>query len=46
MGVKYGLFQAQLALALKGKDRDTVLAQIVELLALQRTDSREAKSDL
>src|SRR5271165_1779182 len=39
VGAKYGLFQAQLALALQGKDRDTVLAQMVELLALQRADS-------
>jgi len=45
VGVKYGLFQAQLALALHGQDRDTVLAQMVELLALQRTDSRESKSE-
>jgi UTP--glucose-1-phosphate uridylyltransferase len=44
VGAKYGLFQAQLALALQGKDRDTLLAQIVELLALQRTDSRETES--
>jgi UTP--glucose-1-phosphate uridylyltransferase len=34
VGVKYGLFQAQLALAMHGKDRETVLAQLVELLAL------------
>ena len=33
LGVKYGLFSAQLALALQGKDRDEVLAQLVELLA-------------
>jgi UTP--glucose-1-phosphate uridylyltransferase len=46
VGVKYGLFQAQLALALQGKDCDTVLAQIVELLALHRVDSCEAKSEL
>ncbi len=39
VGAKYGLFQAQLALALKGKDRDTVLAKLVELLALHRADS-------
>lgn len=36
VGVKYGLFQAQLALALEGKDREQVLAQMVELLAQQR----------
>jgi UTP--glucose-1-phosphate uridylyltransferase len=32
-GVKYGLLNAQLALALSGKDRDEVLSGIVELLA-------------
>jgi UTP--glucose-1-phosphate uridylyltransferase len=45
VGAKYGFFQAQLALALEGKDRDTVLAQMVELLALQRTDIDETKSE-
>jgi len=39
VGVKYGLFQAQLALALSGKDRDLVLAQLLENLALQRSDA-------
>ena len=39
VGVKYGLLTAQLALALSGKDRDEVLAQLVELLA-----SREAQT--
>jgi UTP--glucose-1-phosphate uridylyltransferase len=39
VGVKYGLFQAQLALALSGKDRDQVLAQLLENLALQRSDA-------
>lgn len=33
MGVKYGLFYAQLALALRGEDREEVLAQLVEMLA-------------
>jgi UTP--glucose-1-phosphate uridylyltransferase len=33
VGVKYGLLTAQLALALAGKDRDTVLSQLLELLA-------------
>jgi UTP--glucose-1-phosphate uridylyltransferase len=33
VGVKYGLFTAQLALALNGQDRDEVLAEIVNLLA-------------
>ena len=35
VGVKYGLLTAQLALALSGEDRDEVLAQLVELLALR-----------
>ena len=33
VGVKYGLLMAQLALALNGRDRDEVLARLVELLA-------------
>ncbi len=33
IGVQYGLFTAQLALALSGQDRDEVLAHLVELLA-------------
>lgn len=35
IGVRYGLLQAQLALALSGCHRDEVLAQLVELLALR-----------
>lgn len=35
VGVKYGLLTAQLALALGGDDRDEVLAQLVELLAMR-----------
>ncbi len=35
VGVKYGLLVAQLALALSGRDRDQVLAQLLELLALR-----------
>ena len=41
VGVKYGLFRAQLALALNGPDRDAVLAQLLELVALQATGARE-----
>lgn len=37
VGAKYGLLTAQLALALEGADRDEVLAQLVELLALRNT---------
>lgn len=33
VGLKYGLFLAQLALALQGAERDEVLARLVELLA-------------
>lgn len=35
IGVKYGLLTAQLALALAGKDRDEVLTNLVELLAVR-----------
>jgi len=35
VGVKYGLLSAQIALALSGSDRDLVLAQLLELLALR-----------
>lgn len=41
VGVQYGLLTAQLALALSGKDRDTVLSQLLELLA-QRAVQQEA----
>ncbi len=33
IGVKYGMFMAQLALALSGSDREEILARLVELLA-------------
>jgi UTP--glucose-1-phosphate uridylyltransferase len=40
IGVKYGLLVAQFALALAGNDREDVLAQLVELLALRgRSDA-------
>jgi UTP--glucose-1-phosphate uridylyltransferase len=35
VGVRYGLLSAQLALALSGQDRDHVLSQLLELLALR-----------
>lgn len=35
LGVTYGLLNAQLALALNGKDRDQVLAMIMEMLVLR-----------
>jgi UTP--glucose-1-phosphate uridylyltransferase len=33
IGVKYGMLQAQLALAISGNDREEILAWLVELLA-------------
>jgi UTP--glucose-1-phosphate uridylyltransferase len=36
VGTKYGLLTAQMALALDGADREEVLAQLVELLALRK----------
>jgi len=36
IGVNYGLLVAQLALSLDGKDRDEVLSQLVELLAVKK----------
>jgi UTP--glucose-1-phosphate uridylyltransferase len=33
LGVRYGLLNAQIALALNGQDRDEVLARLLELLA-------------
>ena len=33
VGVKYGLFSAQLALATHGRDRDKVLTEIIQVLA-------------
>jgi UTP--glucose-1-phosphate uridylyltransferase len=41
VGVRYGLLTAQLALGLSGCDRDEVLAQLVELLALRQTAPAE-----
>jgi len=35
MGEKYGLFKAQLALALYGKDRDQILNELVEFFAMK-----------
>src|SRR3954447_25902434 len=36
IGARYGLLTAQLALALNGRERSEVLAQLVELLAMQQ----------
>jgi UTP--glucose-1-phosphate uridylyltransferase len=39
VGVRYGILTAQLALALSGRDRQDVLSQLVELLAIQAMES-------
>ena len=39
LGIRYGLLTAQLALALAGRDRNEVLAKLVELLAMREADS-------
>ncbi|MGC9320573.1 MAG: sugar phosphate nucleotidyltransferase, partial [Armatimonadota bacterium] len=36
VGAKYGLLIAQLALSLSGRDREYVLARLVELLATRK----------
>jgi UTP--glucose-1-phosphate uridylyltransferase len=41
VGVKYGLLTAQLALALTGRDRDEVLAKLLELLALREMQNEK-----
>jgi UTP--glucose-1-phosphate uridylyltransferase len=41
IGVKYGLFNAQLALALNGKDRDDVIAMLMEMLLLRESSDAE-----
>jgi UTP--glucose-1-phosphate uridylyltransferase len=38
IGTPYGLFYAQLALALNGKDRDSVLAHLLEVVALHNAE--------
>lgn len=40
VGVKYGLLNAQLALALNGKDREQVLSMLLELLAQRELTSK------
>lgn len=43
IGVKYGLLISQLAIALSGKDRDNILSQLLELVALPQISTGEAK---
>ncbi len=45
VGVKYGLLNAQLALALSGKDRDLVLTKLLELFAIRESGSSGRESN-
>ena len=46
VGVKYGLMQAQLALALSGKERDQVLSSLLEMLAMRELGGTSMEGDL
>jgi UTP--glucose-1-phosphate uridylyltransferase len=41
LGVKYGLFNAQLALALNGRDRDDVITMLMEMMLVRESNDRE-----
>jgi UTP--glucose-1-phosphate uridylyltransferase len=45
VGVKYGLFTAQLALALQGKDRDRVLTELIQVLAAREMFSERGTGE-
>lgn len=45
VGVKYGLFTAQLALALQGNDRDKVLSELIQVLAAREMFSQKGKDE-
>jgi UTP--glucose-1-phosphate uridylyltransferase len=45
VGVKYGLFNAQLAMALSGTDRTEVLAELINVLAAREMLSQEGAAD-
>jgi UTP--glucose-1-phosphate uridylyltransferase len=45
VGVKYGLLNAQLALALTGKDRDEVITMLMELLLLRERNAGERNKE-
>ena len=44
IGVKYGLLRSQLALALSGKDRETILAELLELVATSNSTHAEDRA--
>jgi len=45
IGVKYGLFTAQLALALNGEDRVEILTELVNVLAARKMRSEQGAAD-
>ncbi len=45
IGVKYGLFNAQLALALNGRDRDDVISVLMEMLLLRESNAGEGEKE-
>jgi UTP--glucose-1-phosphate uridylyltransferase len=45
IGVKYGLLNAQLALALSGKDRNEVIAMLMEMLLLREYHAGERNKE-
>jgi len=45
VGVKYGLFTAQLALALQGEDRDRVLTELIQVLAAREMFSHRGTDE-
>jgi UTP--glucose-1-phosphate uridylyltransferase len=42
LGARYGLFTAQFALAMSGRDREEVLGQILEVLAARESGAQDA----
>lgn len=45
IGVKYGLFNAQLALALNGQDRDDMISMLMEMLLLRENSGPEKEKE-
>jgi UTP--glucose-1-phosphate uridylyltransferase len=45
VGVKYGLFTAQLALALSGQDRDQVMTELLNVLASRELRAQKGAED-
>jgi len=45
IGVKYGLFNAQLALAMNGKDRDEVISMLMEMMLLRESGASDRNKE-